>query len=354
MKKIGIEVGESFDIGKLDPVVQRALESAPQAAQKLMAWKLPTLARVANGWSMNTRHSGRVWQLLPEAGNYCATGTWCEYVVEDAIYPLNLGDESGKPLDGANKYTITFEKGATPPGGSRSGRSRSMTLTGSQVGNSLNRFAVSSWMPFTYNPDGSLDLYFQNEETPEGPRSELAPAAKKGPFGPQRRLGLFNPKSEALTGRWNPPPVTKSQDGLTVGVAQSIIRRHRPASLVAKQGRSLVQIPIVRFGSIAVIGSECPVLLLFLEEPRFFLQEVRRHVWKSARSRRGGIRQKPDMLTPFPNVRRWLKLPMSDQADAIHPLEASSSAILNGRGARVGIGRHPFSERRCQKNSRCR
>jgi hypothetical protein len=26
------------------------------------------------------------------------------------------------------------------------------------VPNSLNRFAVSSWMPFKYDPDGSLDL----------------------------------------------------------------------------------------------------------------------------------------------------------------------------------------------------
>ncbi len=29
--------------------------------------------------------------------------------------------------------------------------------------NSPNRFAVSFWMPFKYDPDGSLDLYFQNE-----------------------------------------------------------------------------------------------------------------------------------------------------------------------------------------------
>ena len=36
--------------------------------------------------------------------------------------------------------------------------------------NSLDRFAVSSWMPFKYDPDGSLDLYFQNE-TP-GPDKE--------------------------------------------------------------------------------------------------------------------------------------------------------------------------------------
>ena len=34
---------------------------------------------------------------------------------EDAIYPLNLGDETGRPLDGANKYMMHFEKGLTPP-----------------------------------------------------------------------------------------------------------------------------------------------------------------------------------------------------------------------------------------------
>jgi hypothetical protein len=34
---------------------------------------------------------------------------------EDAIYPINLADETGKPLDGANNYVIHFEKGATPP-----------------------------------------------------------------------------------------------------------------------------------------------------------------------------------------------------------------------------------------------
>lgn len=28
---------------------------------------------------------------------------------EDAIYPLNLADNTGKPLDGANNYTIHFD-----------------------------------------------------------------------------------------------------------------------------------------------------------------------------------------------------------------------------------------------------
>jgi hypothetical protein len=206
MKKIGIEVGKSFDISKLDPAVRKALESAPEAGQKLMAWKLPTLARVANGWSMNTDTVGVYGNYYLKRAILSQQGLGAN-VVEDAIYPLNLGDESGRPLDGANKYTITFEKGAAPPVNAF----WSITLydqDGFQVGNVLNRFAVSSWMPFKYNPDGSLDLYFQNESPGKDMEANWLPAPK-GPFNLTMRL--YAPKSEVLIGKWNPPPVTKVQ-----------------------------------------------------------------------------------------------------------------------------------------------
>jgi hypothetical protein len=45
MRRIGIEPGNSFDMSKLDPAVQKAIESAPASAQELMKWKLATLAK---------------------------------------------------------------------------------------------------------------------------------------------------------------------------------------------------------------------------------------------------------------------------------------------------------------------
>jgi hypothetical protein len=126
---------------------------------------------------------------------------------EDAIYPLNLADDTGRPLDGANKYSIHFEKGATPPVAAF----WSITLydsDGFQVANSLNRFAVSSWMPFQTNADGSLDLYFQNENPGKDKEVNWLPAPK-GPFNLTMRL--YAPMSAALTGKWNPPPVTKRE-----------------------------------------------------------------------------------------------------------------------------------------------
>jgi hypothetical protein len=58
MRRLGIEPGKSLDLSKLDPVVQKALASAPEAGQQLMKWKMPTIARVANHWSMNTDTMG--------------------------------------------------------------------------------------------------------------------------------------------------------------------------------------------------------------------------------------------------------------------------------------------------------
>ena len=79
---------------------------------------------------------------------------------------------------------------------------------GYQVPNTLNRFAVSSWMPFKYNGDGSLDLYFQNENPGKDKEANWLPVPK-GAFNLTMRL--YAPQSEALTGKWNPPPIVKAQ-----------------------------------------------------------------------------------------------------------------------------------------------
>jgi hypothetical protein len=207
MKRIGIEVGKSFDIDKVDPAVKKALERAPRGAQELMRWKIASLARVVNAWSMNTDTMGVYGNYYLKRAIISQLGLGAN-LPEDAIYPMNLGDESGKPLDGANKYTIHFDKAAIPPVNAF----WSITLydqEGYQVANSQNRFAVSSWMPFTYNQDGSLDLYFQNESPGADKEANWLPAPK-GSFNLTMRL--YAPKSEALTGKWNPPPVMKAQE----------------------------------------------------------------------------------------------------------------------------------------------
>ena len=213
MSKIGIEPGKSFDMAKLDPDIRNALAGAPEDGQKLMAWKVPTLARVVNGWSMNTDTMGVYGNYYLKRAIIAQVGLGAN-LPEDAIYPLNLGDETGKPLDGANRYTLHFDKNDMPPVNAF----WSVTLydqEGFQIANTLNRFALSSWMPFKFNGDGSLDLYFQNESPGTDKEANWLPAPK-GPFN--LTLRMYAPKSEALTGKWSPPSVTRLQP--TTGAAK--------------------------------------------------------------------------------------------------------------------------------------
>ena len=199
MQRIGIERGQELRPGQGRSGGQGRARNRTRGSLKLMAWKVRTMARVVDGWSLNTDTMGVYGNYYLKRAIVTQFGLGAN-LPEDAIYPLNLADETGKPLDGANAYVLHFDKGAMPPVDAF----WSVTLydsEGYQVANSLDRFAVSSWMKFKYDPDGSLDLYFQNASPGPDKEANWLPAPK-GPFNLTMRL--YAPKSEALTGKWSP------------------------------------------------------------------------------------------------------------------------------------------------------
>ena len=125
MKRIGIEARKSFDADKADPRVKRALEAAPETAQKLMEWKLKTLARVANGWSMNTDTMGVYGNYYLKRAIVAQFGLGAN-LPEDAIYPLISATRPASLLRaGPNTRSISTRAARRPS--MRSGRSRSTT-----------------------------------------------------------------------------------------------------------------------------------------------------------------------------------------------------------------------------------
>lgn len=204
LKRIGIEPGRSFSFDHLASPIREALEAAPTEAQELMAWKMPSLGRIANGWSINADTMGVY-------GNYylkraiIAQGGLGANLPEDAIYPLNLTDDAGRALNGANRYMMHFDRAGLPPARAF----WSITLydsDGFQVPNALNRFAISSWMPLRRNADGSLDIFVQEESPGHDLQANWLPAPK-GPFTLTMRI--YNPKPEIARGKWAPPPVMR-------------------------------------------------------------------------------------------------------------------------------------------------
>jgi hypothetical protein len=199
MKRIGIAPGQ-FESTK---VSADALTQGAAGGLKLMREKAPTLARVINGWQMNTDTMGVYGDFYLKRAIVALIGLGANQP-EDAIYPLNISDAAGKPVMAENDYILHFDKHELPPVDAF----WSLTMydeEGFQVANTLNRFAIGDRDALKYNADGSLDLYIQNESPGLGRESNWLPAPKSGKLG--LTLRLYAPKPQVVDGRWNPPPI---------------------------------------------------------------------------------------------------------------------------------------------------
>jgi hypothetical protein len=212
LKRIGIEAGKNFDYEKLDASVRQALEKAAADGLKEMYAKLPTFARVANGWQMNTDTMGVYGNYYLKRAAVAMVGLGANQP-EYAIYPLNFADADGKPVVGENNYTLHFNKEDLPPVKAF----WSVTMydeAGFQVANPISRFAIGDRDELKYNADGSLDLYMQNENPGRDKVSNWLPSPAKGKLGVTMRL--YAPKPQALDGRWNPPAIKRAARGVAI------------------------------------------------------------------------------------------------------------------------------------------
>jgi len=201
MRRIGLEPGK-FDTSKTNSDI---LAKAAAAGLKLMQEKLPTIARVTNGWQMNTDTMGVYGNYYLKRAMVALLGLGANQP-DDAFYPLNIADADGKPVMGEYKYVLSFKKDEVPP------VSAFWSLTmydaeGFQVANPLNRFALGDRDALRFNADGSLDLYVQHENPGPDKESNWLPGPASGTLGLTMRL--YAPKPQALDGRWNPPPIQR-------------------------------------------------------------------------------------------------------------------------------------------------
>ena len=187
LQRIGFEVGKSFDLDKADPAVQKGLASAPEDAQKLMAWKVPTHgAGSPTSWSMNTDTMGVYGNYYLKRAIVTQLGLGAN-LPEDAIYPLNLADDGPASRSTAPATTPSISTRAKRRRLKPSGRSRSTTLTASRSPTPSTASPCRAGCRSNTNPDGSLDLYFQNESPGADKEANWLPAPK-GPYNLTMRL----------------------------------------------------------------------------------------------------------------------------------------------------------------------
>jgi hypothetical protein len=205
MKRIGIEPGQSFDFEKLDSDVRKSLEKASSDGLKMLITRMPSLTYVVNGWSMITDILGVYGNAYIKRAAVAIAGLGTNQAL-DVINLVNVADHDGKPLDGDNKYLLTFPEGKTPPVNAF----WSLTMydaEGFPAANPINRFSIRIRDSLSLNILGSLEIYIQHDSPGITRESNWLPAPK-GPLSLVMRL--YAPKLEVLDRTWVPPTVKRA------------------------------------------------------------------------------------------------------------------------------------------------
>lgn len=206
---IGVVPGEKFDPSKLDPGVARGLDKSLTVALDKLQEAAKNSGAPVNGWRIPPSILGKFGTEYGIRGIVALVGLGAN-LPEDAVYPTTYVDAEGKALNGANRYTLHFDKGLTPPVNAF----WSVTMYDAQsffVDNAINRYAIGSWMPLKRNSDGSIDLYLQQDSPGNDKAANWLPAPA-GDFNLTLRMYWPNDKNPSIIdGSWEPPAVTRVQ-----------------------------------------------------------------------------------------------------------------------------------------------
>lgn len=162
---------------------------------------------IGNGWTSPPNGARWGFDYLSRAAT--ARSNMYDNSPEETRYIYTDFDSNGQRLNGAQAYTVTFKKGATPPVNGF----WSLTLYNQEhlfAPNRLNRYSLGTKSKsLKFDADGSLTLYVQTDSPGADKESNWLPAPKGGDFSLYIRA--YWPKAPILEGSWTPPTVEQRQ-----------------------------------------------------------------------------------------------------------------------------------------------
>jgi hypothetical protein len=202
--KVAVGTGLTFDYEKLSPELKQAVtDGMADAWKEFENFSKESIATgiVTSGDLFGTREYLKNNYLYRYVG--AVLGIYANSKNE-AMYPVYKIDSNGQPLEGTNKYVVTFGPGQLPPVNAFWSITMYELPASLLVENPLNRYLINSTMipDLKKNSDGGITLYIQNESPGKDRESNWLPAPK-GPFAVFLRL--YWPKDEALNGTWKQP-----------------------------------------------------------------------------------------------------------------------------------------------------
>jgi hypothetical protein len=202
-ERIGIVAGKDFDASKLNADFVKRI---PQVAfdRIMLQFKVNKSLKHINGWAFD-QVTGIYGTDYLNRALVTAVGLGANRI-QDAVYPTSQKDTDGRDYEGSKKYVMRFAKGQLPP----TRGFWSLTMYDADyffVSNPINRYSISARQNLKANPDGSVDLYIQNESPGADKEANWLPAPK-GKFVLMLRMYWPDEKRPSIiNGTWNPPPV---------------------------------------------------------------------------------------------------------------------------------------------------
>jgi hypothetical protein len=208
---VGIGPGLSESLDKLDAPSKRGLARAAMGGWAMVEGMLATGVsnKIINGWLFPPPTLGRQGTLDDDFRGraVCSIGGIICNDATEAVYVVAFTDVDGEPLNGANRYTLRFEKGALPP----ANEFWSLTVydpAHNLVDNPINRYAIRDRTPgIKQEADGSTTLYLQSTSPDADKQSNWLPTPKQGAFN--MALRTYGPGGAITNQTWQPPTVKR-------------------------------------------------------------------------------------------------------------------------------------------------
>ena len=199
--RIGVAPGRPFNAASLDPAIRKAMEEGVAEAAAELKAKAQT--ETTSKDMFGSREAlGKDYIYMRNAG--AMMGIYANSKAE-ALYGSQQTDSSGKVLDGSRKWVLRFAPGQLPPVNEFWSITMYSLPDRFLVANPINRYSIGDRTPgLKTGPDGSLEIYIQNENPGKDKESNWLPAPK-GPFFFAARF--YGPKDNALRGEWSLPPL---------------------------------------------------------------------------------------------------------------------------------------------------
>ena len=209
-ESIGIGPNKDFDVANLDPGTAAGLERAVDMGYSIITEDAKSrLGQIVNHWS-----------LIANSVDYTTDRGAFDFIFRSSValraqpgqdskenfFNFAYEDDQAEPLNGSQRYTITFPAGEEPPVDAFWSITMYDYPDGFLIKNPIDRYSIGTYNDMERDKDGNLTIYIQHDSPGKKLESNWLPAPNE-PF--YLCLRLYNARSEALNFDWVPPAVKK-------------------------------------------------------------------------------------------------------------------------------------------------